>query len=264
MESDGAVSPCPGFLAGEKRGRRTSSMLDEQTHARFTPGAAEVREYRVETVRVKARQDGTGCEDTDSGDDSPSVYKFALRERIRKARRRTVPVNEDRALWRAERLTSTLETSDEKHMGFSSKRLVHLREFFAEVRATSRAHPPGGEVDLSWENEEVFVTGASSVLGVEAASPGWLESADEGGPSDGRKKKSKIGVAWRSLSSSCTRAAQFTSKGFSNVRRKTWFRDTSSKDASNGGAQWFRITRGPKRDHSRAHSLASIVPHQEA
>eukprot|EP00928_Gymnodinium_smaydae_P008740 TRINITY_DN13204_c0_g1_i1.p1 TRINITY_DN13204_c0_g1~~TRINITY_DN13204_c0_g1_i1.p1 ORF type:complete len:299 (-),score=49.87 TRINITY_DN13204_c0_g1_i1:116-931(-) len=271
MEIDGETCPSPAILAAMKRGRRTSSMFGEQVHVRFTLGAAEVREFGVETPRVEAKEDGTGREDKDSEDDSPRVYKFALGERIRKARRRTVLVNEERAFRRAERLRNTLETSDEKHLGFSSKRLEFLRKFFAAARAMSRTQSPDGEVDLSWEKDDVFVTdvakgqaGAPLVPDVEAASPGWFGSADECEPSFENKKKSKLGVAWRSLSTSCTRAAQLTSKGFSNVRKKAWFRDTSSKDASHGGTQGFHFTRGPKRDNLRVHSLASIVPHQEA
>eukprot|EP00928_Gymnodinium_smaydae_P081857 TRINITY_DN6529_c0_g4_i2.p2 TRINITY_DN6529_c0_g4~~TRINITY_DN6529_c0_g4_i2.p2 ORF type:complete len:165 (-),score=25.08 TRINITY_DN6529_c0_g4_i2:78-545(-) len=132
--------------------RRTSSMLDEPAHVRFALGAAEVREFDAKPIRIKASHVGTGREDTSIGDDSPRVYKWALRERVRKARDATVPVNEARALWRAERLRSKLETSDEKHLGVSSKRLALLREFAAATRGTCPTldlHSPRGEADLS-------------------------------------------------------------------------------------------------------------------
>eukprot|EP00928_Gymnodinium_smaydae_P081852 TRINITY_DN6529_c0_g1_i4.p1 TRINITY_DN6529_c0_g1~~TRINITY_DN6529_c0_g1_i4.p1 ORF type:complete len:262 (-),score=35.38 TRINITY_DN6529_c0_g1_i4:85-870(-) len=261
MKSDGNTSLRSAIPAANERGRRVSSMSGELALVRFARGGAEVREFDVETTRMEPVQAQTSGEDTCTEDDSPLVYKLAVRERIRKARRQTVPVNEARALWRAERLRSKLETCDEKHLGVPLKRLAYLRRFVAETKVASGTHDqetPHHDVDLSFGNDEVLVTdvGEGCVHGVE---PG------AGGPTSEDRKKSKIGVVWRSLSTTCTRAAQFTSKSLSTVRRKTRFQDASSKDASHGGAHKRRFARWPKRDTSRVHpSLASIVPHQDA
>eukprot|EP00928_Gymnodinium_smaydae_P001526 TRINITY_DN10554_c0_g1_i2.p1 TRINITY_DN10554_c0_g1~~TRINITY_DN10554_c0_g1_i2.p1 ORF type:complete len:275 (-),score=40.03 TRINITY_DN10554_c0_g1_i2:121-945(-) len=274
MESDGEMSPRLATPAAKQRGRSTSSMLAETIHVQFALGAAEVKEFVAKKIRVEASQVGTGDEDANIEDDSPRVYKMALRERLRRARHQTVPVNEARALRRASRLSSSLETCDEKHLGFSPERLAYLREFCAETRATRRTldlHRPRGEVDLSWENDEILVTdvakgqtAASSVHDVEPGSSGWMGSAVEGGPSNECTKKSKIGVVWHSLSTSCSRAAQLTTKGLSNVRKKTWFRDASSKDASHSRTKGLRFARWQKRDNVCTHSFAAVVPHQEA
>eukprot|EP00928_Gymnodinium_smaydae_P013734 TRINITY_DN14987_c1_g1_i1.p1 TRINITY_DN14987_c1_g1~~TRINITY_DN14987_c1_g1_i1.p1 ORF type:complete len:245 (-),score=25.62 TRINITY_DN14987_c1_g1_i1:266-1000(-) len=239
-------SPRLGTPAAQERGRRTSSTMGEPLHVRFALDAAEVREFVVKSDDMKASQVNTGYEDTNIGDDSPRVYKRALRERIRAARHQAVPDNEARALRRARCLRRSLETCDEKHLGFSSKRLAYLRDFFAATGATSRT------LDLHPD--------------IEPEPPGWTGLAVEGGPSYENAKKSKIGVVWRSLSISCSRAAQFTSKGISNVRRKMWCREASSKDAAHGGTQGLSFTRWQKRDNVcavRAHSFASIVPHDE-
>eukprot|EP00928_Gymnodinium_smaydae_P081851 TRINITY_DN6529_c0_g1_i1.p1 TRINITY_DN6529_c0_g1~~TRINITY_DN6529_c0_g1_i1.p1 ORF type:complete len:262 (-),score=39.53 TRINITY_DN6529_c0_g1_i1:85-870(-) len=261
MKSDGNTSLRSAIPAANERGRRVSSMSGELALVRFARGGAEVREFDVETTRMESIRVQTSREDTGARDDSPRVYKLAFRERIRKARRQTVPVNEARALWRAERLRSKLETCDEKHFGVPLKLLAALRRFVAETRVASGTHDketPHSEVDLSFVNDEAFVIDVGE---------GWVHAFESGagGPTSEDKKKSKIGVAWRSLSTSCTRAAQFTSKSLSIVRRKTWFQNATSEDASHGGAQKLRFARWPKRDTSRVHpSLAPVVPHQDA
>eukprot|EP00928_Gymnodinium_smaydae_P008451 TRINITY_DN13081_c2_g2_i1.p1 TRINITY_DN13081_c2_g2~~TRINITY_DN13081_c2_g2_i1.p1 ORF type:complete len:267 (+),score=26.44 TRINITY_DN13081_c2_g2_i1:76-876(+) len=266
MKSAGAMSPRSVVPAATERGTRTSPTLSEPAHVRFARGAADVMEFGVETTRTEAIQGGTSPEDTGIGGDSPRVYKMALRERIRIARGQTVPVNEAQALWRAERLRSKLETRDEKHLGVPSKRLARLRKIVATTRVSSQTHeqqPPRSEVDLSWENDDAFVTDVAK--GQSATSPVHEFEQEPGGPSHENAKKSKIGAVWRSLTTSCTRAAQFTSKSFSNARRNKFFSGASSKDASHGGTQRLSFTRLQKRGTSRVHSsLASIVPHEEA
>eukprot|EP00928_Gymnodinium_smaydae_P013735 TRINITY_DN14987_c2_g1_i1.p1 TRINITY_DN14987_c2_g1~~TRINITY_DN14987_c2_g1_i1.p1 ORF type:complete len:142 (+),score=15.30 TRINITY_DN14987_c2_g1_i1:182-607(+) len=135
---------------------------------------------------------------------------------------------------------------------------------------TLEQNPPRGEVDLSEGNDEVSLTdlpkgqtAAISVDGVESESPGF-PGPEVKSETSCEKPKSKVAVAWRSLSTRCTRAAKFTSKSLSNVRRNAWFQDASSRDASHPGSQRLRFMRWHMRGKTRVHaSFASVVPHEE-
>eukprot|EP00928_Gymnodinium_smaydae_P055025 TRINITY_DN3868_c0_g1_i10.p1 TRINITY_DN3868_c0_g1~~TRINITY_DN3868_c0_g1_i10.p1 ORF type:complete len:276 (+),score=27.90 TRINITY_DN3868_c0_g1_i10:52-879(+) len=275
MDSKGSTSSrmlTPVLLQSGKRSRSTCAPK----RVRFSTDDIKMREFEV--MKLRPLSDASSFRLGDM--DAHREYRMAISVRRRHAQDKSHAVNEERGLWRANRLSKKLETDDESHLGIRQEWLEHFREVIerAEARAASEAPEATGrsddrrpvpvEADRRHEDAEILfleaVRGQSLNCPVDGIEPAHASSADGASTSDNAKKKT-FGRTLKSLTTGFVRASGFTTKSLSYARSKMCFRGTRSENASHATTSRGNFFRWPTRNRSRVHaSFDSVVPDHDA